>query len=67
LVENEDLNDPRIIVTTKTPHDTWDNGMSDGMGPWSPFSELVRIRRASRGDNFPYQTGPSHVGPRGIL
>jgi len=33
----------------------------------SPFSELVRIRRTSRGDNFTYQTGPSDVGPWDIL
>jgi len=33
----------------------------------SPFSELVRIRWASQGENFMYQTGPSHMGPWGIL
>jgi len=27
----------------------------------------AHIRRASRGDNFTYQTGPSHMGPWGIL
>jgi len=47
LVENEDLDDPRIIVTTKTPHDTWDNGMSDGMGPWKYAEYIMKHRKGT--------------------
>ncbi|KAG1841185.1 hypothetical protein C8R48DRAFT_781495 [Suillus tomentosus] len=47
LLEYEGLDDPRIVVTTKSPHDTWDHVASDGMSLWQYGDYVAKCQSAT--------------------